>query len=138
MVFDRVFPGLAGGFVMDATRRGEQVTSDQVYEATLSFLYKLLFLLYAEARNLLPIDRDYRDYSLIKMTQEVAQGVERQKRFSQTSTSFYDRLLSLFQIVDRGDAGLDVPRYNGGLFHFDFSESGDQAEYYANYFFVSL
>jgi hypothetical protein len=134
LVFDRVFPGLAGGFVMDATRRGEQVTSDQVYEATLSFLYKLLFLLYAEARNLLPIDRDYRDYSLIKMTQEVAQGVARQRSFSQTSTGFYDRLLGLFQIVDRGDAGLDVPRYNGGLFHFDFSESSDQAEYYANYF----
>lgn len=134
LVFDRVFPGLAGGFVTDATRRGEQVTSEQVYEATLSFLYKLLFLLYAEARNLLPIDRDYRDYSLIKMTQEVALGMERQKKLSQTSTGLYDRLLSLFQIVDRGDAGLDVPRYNGGLFHFDFSESSDQAEYHANHF----
>jgi len=134
LVFDRVFPGLAGGFVMDATRRGEQVTSDQVYEATLSFLYKLLFLLYAEARNLLPIDRDYRDYSLIKMTQEVAQGAERQKQLSQTSTGLYDRLLSLFQIVDRGDSGLGVPRYNGGLFHFDFSQPSDQVEYCANYF----
>jgi len=133
-VFDRVFPGLAGGFVADATRRGEQVTSAQVYEATLSFLYKLLFLLYAEARNLLPIDRDYRDHSLIKMTQEVAQGIERQKKLSQTSTGLYDRLLSLFQIVDRGDPGLDVPRYNGGLFHFDFSQPSDRAEYQANHF----
>ena len=80
LVFDRVFPGLAGGFVTDAVRRGERVTADQVHEATLSFLYKLLFLLYAEARNLLPIDRDYRDYSLIKLTHEVAQGIERQKK----------------------------------------------------------
>jgi hypothetical protein len=134
LVFDRVFPGLAGGFVADAVRKGEQVAAEQVYEATLSFLYKLLFLLYAEARNLLPTDRDYRDYSLIKMTQEVAQGVERQKKLSQTSTGFYDRLLSLFQIVDRGDAGLEVPRYNGGLFHFDFSQPSDQAEYRANHF----
>jgi Eco57I restriction-modification methylase/TaqI-like C-terminal specificity domain len=134
LVFDRIFPGLAGGFVVDARRRGEQVTSEQVYEATLSFLYKLLFLLYAEARNLLPIDRDYRDYSLIKMTQEVALGMERQKKLSQTSTGLYDRLLSLFQIVDRGDPGLEVPRYNGGLFHFDFSQSSDQIEYRANYF----
>lgn len=134
LVFDRVFPGLAGGFVADATRRGEQVTSAQVYEATLSFLYKLLFLLYAEARNLLPIDRDYRDHSLIKMTQEVAQGIEHQKKLSQTSTGLYDRLLSLFQIVDRGDPGLDVPRYNGGLFHFDFSQPSDRTEYQANHF----
>ena len=36
--------------------------------------------------------------------------------------------------MDRGDAGLGVPRYNGGLFHFDFSESSDQAEYRANHF----
>ncbi len=134
LVYDRVFPGLAGGFVTDATRRGEQVTPEQVYEATLSFLYKLLFLLYAEARNLLPIDRDYRDHSLIKMTQEVADGIERQKKLSQTSTGLYDRLLSLFQIVDRGDSGLEVPRYNGGLFHFDFSQSGDRTEYRANHF----
>ena len=134
LVFDRVFPDLAGGFVTDAVRRKVQVTADQVHEATLSFLYKLLFLLYAEARNLLPIDRDYREYSLIKLTQEVAQGIEHQKSLSQTSTEMYDRLLSLFQIVDRGDARLEVPRYNGGLFHFDFSESSDQDEYRANHF----
>ncbi|HEY9850829.1 MAG TPA: Eco57I restriction-modification methylase domain-containing protein [Leptolyngbyaceae cyanobacterium] len=134
LVFDRIFPDLAGGFVADATRRGEEVTSEQVYAATLSFLYKLLFLLYAEARNLLPIDRDYRDYSLIKLTQEVAQGIERQKKLSQTSTGMYDRLLSLFQIVDRGDAGLGVPRYNGGLFHFDFYQQSDRIEYRANHF----
>jgi hypothetical protein len=134
LVFDRVFPGLAGGFVADASRRGESITSDQVYEATLSFLYKLLFLLYAEARNLLPIDRDYRDYSLIKMTQEVADNIMRQRKLSQTSTGLYDRLLSLFQIVDRGDPGLEVPRYNGGLFHFEFSQPSDRVEYRANHF----
>ena len=134
LVFDRVFPGLAGGFVADAVRKGEQVTAEQVYEATLSFLYKLLFLLYAEARNLLPIDRDYRDHSLSKMTQEVAETIKRQKKLSQTSTALYDRLLSLFQIVDRGDPGLEVPRYNGGLFHFNFSQPSDRTEYQANHF----
>jgi len=134
LVFDRVFPDLAGGFVSDANRRGETVTSAQVYEATLSFLYKLLFLLYAEARNLLPIEGDYRDHSLIKLTQEVAQAIEKQKNLSQTSTGMYDKLLNLFQIVDRGDPGLEVPRYNGGLFHFDFQEKSDQIEYRANHF----
>ena len=134
LVFDSIFPDLAGGFVSDANRRGETVTSAQVYEATLSFLYKLLFLLYAEARNLLPIDSDYRDHSLIKLTQEVAQIIEKQKKLSQTSTGMYDKLLSLFQIVDRGDVGLEVPRYNGGLFHFDFQQKSQQIEYPANYF----
>ncbi|XWK89584.1 MAG: Eco57I restriction-modification methylase domain-containing protein [Phormidium sp.] len=134
LVFDRIFPDLAGGFVADATRRGENVTSEQVYEATLSFLYKLLFLLYAEARNLLPIDRDYRNYSLIKLTQEVAKIINDQRNLSQTSTGMYDRLLNLFQIVDRGDPGLEVPRYNGGLFHFDFHQQSDRIEFHANHF----
>lgn len=134
LVFDRLFPELAGGFVADGTLRGEQVQPEQVYEATLSFLYKLLFLLYAEARNLLPIDSDYRDYSLIQLTQEVVQIIDRRKNLSQTSTGMYDRLLNLFQIVDRGDAGLGIPRYNGGLFHFDFTLPEDCIEYRPNYF----
>jgi hypothetical protein len=134
LVFNQIFPKLAGGFVKDATRRGEKVSPEQVYEATLAFLYKLLFLLYAEARNLLPVDRDYRDHSLIKMTQAIAEDITRQKNLSATSTGLYDRLLSLFQIVDRGDSALEVPRYNGGLFHFNFSQPSDRAEYRANYF----
>ncbi|WP_434685470.1 Eco57I restriction-modification methylase domain-containing protein [Pseudanabaena minima] len=134
LVFEQVFPSVAGGFAANAFRLQHQVTSEEIYEATLSFLYKLLFLLYAEARNLLPINSDYRDYSLIEMSKEVAQGIGNQKKFSQTGTGLYDRLLSLFQIIDRGDPSLDVPRYNGGLFHFDFNQDDDQVDYPANHF----
>ncbi|MEA5488399.1 MULTISPECIES: Eco57I restriction-modification methylase domain-containing protein [Pseudanabaena] len=134
LVFEQVFPSVAGGFAANAFRLQHQVTSEEIYEATLSFLYKLLFLLYAEARNLLPINSDYRDYSLIEMSKEIAQGIGNQKKFSQTGTGLYDRLLSLFQIIDRGDPSLDVPRYNGGLFHFDFNQSDDQVNYPANHF----
>jgi type I restriction-modification system DNA methylase subunit len=134
LVFEQVFPSVAGGFAANAFRLQHQATSEEIYEATLSFLYKLLFLLYAEARNLLPINSDYRDYSLIEMSKEIAQGIGNQKKFSQTGTGLYDRLLSLFQIIDRGDPSLDVPRYNGGLFHFDFNQSDDQVEYPANHF----
>ena len=134
LVFEQVFPQLAGGFVADATRQRKPVTPELVYEATLSFLYKLLFLLYAEARNLLPIEGDYRDYSLIKLTQEVAAGIDQKKNWSETSTQIYDQLLNLFQIIDRGDAGLGVPRYNGGLFHFEFHQPEDITAYPANHF----
>ncbi len=134
LVFEQVFPNIAGGFAANACRFQHQVTSEEIYEATLSFLYKILFLLYAEARNLLPINSDYRDHSLIKISQAIAQGIETKKRFSQTSTGFYDLLLNLFQIIDRGDPSLDVPRYNGGLFHFDFNQADDQVEYPANHF----
>ncbi|MFM7364417.1 MAG: restriction endonuclease, partial [Cuspidothrix sp.] len=78
LVFEQIFSNLAGGFVADAVRRGKNIESKQVYTATLSFLYKLLFLLYAEARYLLPITTAYLDYSLMKITQEIAESVDKQ------------------------------------------------------------
>jgi hypothetical protein len=134
LVFDQIFPDLARGFIVDAMRRGKTVEPKPIYAATLSFLYKLLFLLYAEARNLLPITSAYRDYSLIKITQEIAASLDKQRTLSQTSTKIYQSLLGLFEIVDRGDKALAVPRYNGGLFHFDFHELGDREDYPENYF----
>ena len=44
MVFEQIFPDLAGGFVADAIRRGKTGEPKQIYAATLSFLYKLLLL----------------------------------------------------------------------------------------------
>ncbi|BBH39941.1 putative type II DNA modification enzyme [Microcystis viridis NIES-102] len=112
LVFDRIFPDISQGFVSLNT----DIQPDLLYEASLSLLYKLLFLLYAEARDLLPVRGDYRDYSLLQKTREIAVKIDRQQAFSGTSTGIYDALLSLFRIVDRGDANLAVPRYNGGLF----------------------
>ncbi|VXD24530.1 Genome sequencing data, contig C321 [Planktothrix serta PCC 8927] len=134
LVFERIFPNLAGGFVANATRQGQPVTSKQVYKATLSFVYKLLFLLYAEARNLLPMGGNYRDYSLMQLTQEVAQDIKIQKRLSPTSTEIYDRLLNLFQLVGQGEKKLGISPYNGSLFDFNFSKLQDQLDDSANYF----
>ena len=135
LVFEQVFPSVAGGFGANAFRLQHQVTSEEIYEATLSFLYKLLFLLYAEARNLLPIsNRDYREISIIQIVQEIAIRIDQQRSFGQTSTIIYEHLLNLFKIVDLGEPSLEVPRYNGGLFHFDFNQSDDQVDYPANHF----
>jgi type I restriction-modification system DNA methylase subunit len=135
LVFDRIFPDLATGFILDVNHQKKTVTAMQIYEATLSFLYKILFLLYAEARNLLPIENDdYRKYSLIQLTQEIAQDIDRRGKLGQTSTGIYDRVFNLYRIIDQGDPALEVPCYNGGLFHFDFSLPADSIEYSSNYF----
>ncbi|MBC7249930.1 MAG: Eco57I restriction-modification methylase domain-containing protein [Anaerolineae bacterium] len=139
LVFENVFPFLSGGFVAYGAVRGEDVTSEEarrlIYEATLSLLYKLLFLFYAEARNLLPMDNPgYRAQSLTQMAQEIAHRIDRQEPLGQTSTALYDRLLNLFRLVDRGDRGLGLPRYNGGLFHFEFSDAAVQEKHRANWF----
>jgi adenine-specific DNA methylase len=118
LVFNQVFANLAGGFVANfPSPVGEGLEERAIYQATLSFLYKILFLLYAEAKNLLPIDQEsYREYSLSLLLKGIAEKCQRSQKFSVTSTQYYDRLLSLFKIIDRGDSSLNVPGYNGGLF----------------------
>ena len=99
----------------------------QVFQGTLIFLYRLLFLLYAEARDLLPVRgaRDYYEVSLQRIKEEIAQKAgpvleeaetRLDKVYETDSTGLYDALERLFRTIDRGDPSLNMPVYNGGLF----------------------
>src|SRR5205085_9124336 len=100
---------------------------EDVFEATLTLLYRLLFLLYAESRDLLPIrEAPYFAASLKKIKEEIADkaGVAEsdvpehlKKTYSAKDTTLYDRLSNLFRAMDKGDPILNVPTYNGGLFN---------------------
>ena len=122
-IFEQVVPALAHGFC--AYRRDElniseetDETLQEIFNGTLLFLYRLIFLLYAEARALLPVTerQGYFAYSLTKLKGEIFDEQKAGRRFSDVSTSWYDALTSLCAIINRGDASLNVPRYNGGLF----------------------
>jgi hypothetical protein len=118
-------PEIAGGFI--AYRREQmgiheetEASLAQVYQASLSLLYKLLFLLYAEARALLPVENPgYREQSLTRLAQWAAQRLDAGDPLSDATfaTPRYDALLALFRRVDRGDPSLGIPRYDGGLFN---------------------
>ena len=93
----------------------------QVRQAALIFLYRLLFVLYAEDRGLLPVnDTRYDDYGLRKRVRDdVARRMEQGDVFSESATSYYDHLATLFNLIDKGDASIGLPPYNGGLFASD-------------------
>jgi len=130
-VFDEIFPQLA-----DALARGDlhaktheigygqfkrpQFTPDyldEVREAALVLLYRLLFLFYAEDRNLLPVrDARYAPYSVRRLREEVRDKVNAGTRFSKTMTSIWFSLQGVFQLIDKGDDDVGMPAYNGGLF----------------------
>lgn len=128
-IFDEVFLHLAEGFL---AHRGTsappaQAELDAVFQGTLTLLYRVLFLLYAEARDLLPVKeiRGYYESSLTKVKLEVAgkagdvsagAGERLRKAYGSDSRALYDRLAALFRLVDRGDASRNVPVYDGGLF----------------------
>ncbi|MBN1177760.1 MAG: hypothetical protein JXD18_01000 [Anaerolineae bacterium] len=125
LVFTEVMPEIAGGFV--AYRRHQlgvvQETAEslhEIYQASLSLLYKLLFLLYAEARRLLPVHNPgYREQSLTALAQWAADRRDQRQPLSTAThaTPRYEALLALFRRIDQGDPSLGIPRYNGGLFN---------------------
>ena len=125
LVFDEVMPEIAAGFV--AYRRQqlgvEQETEEslrKIYRGSLSLLYKLLFVLYAEARSLLPIQNPaYWEESLTRMARQFADRFDRGQAISDAThaTRQYDALLALFSRIDKGDPSLAIPRYDGGLFN---------------------
>ena len=118
-------PEVTGGFVAYRSHElgVQEETEDSlraIYQASLSLLYKCLFILYAEARGLLPIaNSGYREQSLTALAQWAAEHLERDLPLSDAThaATRYDALLALFHRIDRGDPSLGIPRYNGGLFN---------------------
>ena len=113
VVFERVFPKLVQALA-DGT--GEDLS--RVRHAALILLYRLLFVLYAEDRGLLPVnDPRYEDYGLRKPVRDhVAHRMQGGGVFSASASSYYDHLMTLFRQIDEGDESIGLPPYNGGLF----------------------
>ncbi|MFH1749140.1 MAG: DNA methyltransferase [Planctomycetota bacterium] len=93
-------------------------------EQSFVLLYRLLFIMYAEDRALLPYRRNdvyTRNRSLARHRDEIAELLDRidqgrQPDYPPDQISIWSDLLSLFDLIDRGHARYDVPAYNGGLF----------------------
>jgi hypothetical protein len=131
-VFAEIFPQLA-----DALARGDvhaqtqsvgigqfsrpqftQAYLDEVREAALVFLYRLLFMFYAEDRNLLPVrDARYAPYSVRKIREDVRDKTEAGGTFSSTMPKIWLDLRGVFGLIDEGDDDIGMPAYNGGLFN---------------------
>ena len=113
VVFERAFPSLAQAL---ADAGGTDLA--QVREAALVLLYRLLFVLYAEDRGLLPVNESgYDDYGLrTPVRDHVNRRMDQGDTFSTVASNYYDHVMTLCAIIDRGDASIGLPPYNGGLF----------------------
>ncbi len=112
-VFDKVYPALIRAL---ADKSGAVL--DDVRQAALIFLYRLLFLLYAEDRDLLPVNDDrYDDYGLRKSVRDdIDRRTAAGDTFSGFASRYYDHISTLCRQVDSGDPTIGLPPYNGGLF----------------------
>lgn len=124
-VFDTVFPELITAIPIADPARPEAVDdeyAEAVRQTAMFLLYRLLFVLYAEDRNLLPDERGpYSEYCLTRLRQEIAEKAIAKQQLQSRSFIFWSRLEIIFDAISKGNDGLGIPPYNGGL----FSEEGN-------------
>ncbi|PKP76388.1 MAG: restriction endonuclease [Alphaproteobacteria bacterium HGW-Alphaproteobacteria-3] len=114
LVFENVFPELVKAIAKSAP----EASLDEVRDAALILLYRLLFLLYAEDRDLLPVrDARYDDYGLRdKVRGEIRKRKDAGDTFSSSAARYWSTVQDLSRAIDKGDASIGLPPYNGGLF----------------------
>jgi hypothetical protein len=121
-IYEQVVPHIARAVAAELERQGEPPESRRelagVYDATLTLLYRLLFVLYAEAREYLPVTASagYRDHSLRQRIDAIVATVEAEREFDANATDIWSDLGETFDAIARGHTEWGVPPYNGGLF----------------------
>ncbi|MHB1465054.1 MAG: Eco57I restriction-modification methylase domain-containing protein [Thermoleophilia bacterium] len=89
------------------------------YEMALTVLFRLLFIAYAEDKDLLPYRSNelYKARSLKQKARELADLRRRAATAFDESTSLWEEVFGIFRVVDTGmPREWGVPAYNGGLF----------------------
>ena len=109
----------------------------ELKEQSLVLLYRLMFVLYAESRGLIDPEEPsanaeyHENFSLEEVRSDIIERVEGgdiesgaafREEYSEFSTTIWNRLSRLFELIDDGEEALDIPPYNGGLFDHDDHE----------------
>lgn len=119
-VFSDVFPKLIAAIPLADPNRPAEIDAayaEEVRSSALFLLYRLLFILYAEDRDLLPDEKGpYAPYCLTQLRKEVEQQDNDGRKPLERSQAYWSRLETIFGAIAEGDDSLGIPPYNGGLF----------------------
>lgn len=124
-VYETVVPALATGIVAArGLRRPSAKDLADTYEMALVVLYRLLFVAYAEDKDLLPYRWNglYQRRSLKTKAQELAVLLRSGGSFDEGDTLWVE-VARLWRAVDKGNTEWGVPPYDGGLFTEEAAES---------------
>ena len=124
-IHTRVIPPLAEALI-HARNLKKPTAGDlaETYEMALLVLFRILFVAYAEDKDLLPYRSNelYRARSLKQKSRDMLKILE-SGGFGPEATH-WDDMLRLFRAVDNGSREWGIPAYNGGLFSSDPSVLG--------------
>ena len=109
---------LINGFLTYPANDLDTSDAKTIHGNCLILLYRLLFILYAESRGLLPLENAIyqSQYSLDALATEVYGRLDRDSAIPELRSDYWTRLQDLFTLIDKGWAE-HIPQYNGGLFN---------------------
>ncbi|PHQ40087.1 restriction endonuclease [Halorubrum persicum] len=125
---------LSEGFMQYPDNDLSEDDLDLIHDSSLIYLYRLIFVLYAESegRDLLDTNNEIYEesYSLNTLKQDVAEELDSPNpKYRDWQDNLWDRLDELFKLIDQGsqsrgipEEDLYIPAYNGGLFRTDPDE----------------
>ena len=113
-----VLPGLARGLGGWLTEQGRDLADPlvrrDIENASLTWVFRALFVLYAESAGYLPVDQPgYLPTALTTLAEQAADTLD---ALDSKSTSLWDRFAVLVRALRTGDTAIRVPAYNGALF----------------------
>ncbi|MDB2288664.1 Eco57I restriction-modification methylase domain-containing protein [Halorubrum ezzemoulense] len=136
---------LSEGFLQYPENDLDEDKLDLIHDSSLIYLYRIIFILYAEAegRDLLNTNNEIYEsqYSLNQLKQEVTEELESgDPKYRDWQDNLHSQLDELFTLIDQGsksrgipEEDLNIPAYNGGLFRTNPDESGSrEARFLAN------
>jgi hypothetical protein len=123
VVFHHVFPDLSNAIARADPKRDPGLCPaylEEVRQGALVLLYRILFVLYAEDRNLLPDESGpYAEVAVTRLRLELCERLTSNRPYPSSMATIWSRLEGIFRAIAKGDDELGIPPYNGGLFDGD-------------------
>ena len=121
-VYFETVPALAQAIAARLGHQPSESELDDAYEQVMVILFRLLFVAYAEDKDLLPYrtNSHYADHSLKRLARRLTDDRHAgHTDYDVQATDFWDDVRQLWRAVDTGNSSWGVPAYDGGLFSHD-------------------
>ena len=117
-IYDEIVPQIAKGIVHARNLKNPSPEElEEAYKMTLTVLFRLLFIAYAEDKDLLPYNTNsaYRSRSLKQKAHELSELFSKGKETGK-GDNHWKEIVRLWEAIDKGNLEWGVMAYNGGLF----------------------
>ena len=121
-VYDKTVPQLAEAVARQISGDPSEKSLEDAYEQVMHILFRLLFVAYGEAKDLLPLraNPQYQHHSLTEIAKLMLDARKNdQPPWDNTQTTLWPNVVQIWEAIDKGNSAWGVPAYNGGLFSTD-------------------